>query len=87
MQSYQIMSDEEMFTVMPVILTTSIEAILSRPGLRVNCDVCGEEIMNEREAHQNGLTFCRACAGGGYYQPALSAVPVYIPQSHFIEVI
>ena len=68
MQAYQIMPDEEMFTVTRVGLATSIEAILSRPCLRVNCDVCGEEIMNEREVEQNGLTLCRACAHGGYYQ-------------------
>jgi formylmethanofuran dehydrogenase subunit E len=69
MQAYQIMPDEEMFTVVEVQLKTSIEAIISRPGVRVNCDVCGEEIINEREIKQNGLTLCRACAGDAYYQP------------------
>jgi formylmethanofuran dehydrogenase subunit E len=51
-----------------VTLKSSIERIISRPGVRVNCDLCGEEIMNEREVHQNGLTLCPSCAGGGYYQ-------------------
>lgn len=68
MQAYQVMPDEEMFTVTEVTLTTPIEAIVSRPGLRVNCDVCDEEIMNEREVKQNGLTLCKACAHSGYYQ-------------------
>jgi formylmethanofuran dehydrogenase subunit E len=67
MQAYQIMPDEEMFTVTEVQLATSIEAIISRPGVRVNCDVCGEEIMNERDLHHEGLTLCRACAGDSYY--------------------
>ena len=67
MQAYQIMPEEEMFTITEVQLAASIEAILSRPGIRVNCDVCGEEIMNEREVHQNGMTLCHACAHGGYY--------------------
>ena len=72
MQAYQIMPDEEMFTVTEVQLTASIEAILSRPGIRVDCDVCGEEIMNEREVHQNGLTLCCACAGNSYYRMPVS---------------
>jgi formylmethanofuran dehydrogenase subunit E len=56
-----------MFTVTDVQLQTPIEAIVSRPGVRVNCDVCGEEIMNEREIRHEGLTLCRACAGNSYY--------------------
>jgi len=69
MQAYKIMPGAEMFTLTDVQLTTSIEAILSRPGVRVDCDICGEEIMNEREVHHEGLTLCRACAGRAYYQP------------------
>jgi formylmethanofuran dehydrogenase subunit E len=68
MQAYQVMPDEEMFTVTPVALKTPVEAIISRPGVRVNCDLCGEEVMNEREIRRDGLTLCRACAGYGYYQ-------------------
>jgi formylmethanofuran dehydrogenase subunit E len=68
MQAYQSMPDEEMFTMQEVCLNTSIEQIVSRPGIRVNCDVCGEEIMNEREIKQGGLNLCRACASSGYYQ-------------------
>jgi formylmethanofuran dehydrogenase subunit E len=71
MQAYQMMPDEEMFTVQEVLLTTPIEQIVSRPGVRVNCDICGEEIMNEREVFRNGLTLCRTCAEGGYYQPVV----------------
>lgn len=70
MQAYQVMPDGEMFTVVDVQLKTPIQAIVSRPGVRVNCDVCGEEIMNEREIKQNGLTLCISCARGGYYQTA-----------------
>lgn len=69
MQAYQIMPDEEMFTAIEVQLTVSIESIVSSPGIRVDCDVCGEEIMNEREVYQHGRTLCHACAHDGYYQP------------------
>ena len=72
MQAYQIMPDEEMFTITEVQLATFIEDIISRPGIRVDCDACGEEIMNEREVHQNGLVFCRACAGNSYYHMPVS---------------
>jgi formylmethanofuran dehydrogenase subunit E len=70
MQAYQRMPDEELLTVEEVTLTTPVGEIISRPGMRVNCDVCGEEIMNERELVQEGVPLCRPCAGHGYYQKA-----------------
>ena len=79
MQAYQVMPDAEMFTITSVQLAASIEEIVSRPGIRVDCDVCGEEVMNEREVHQNGLTLCRACSGNSYYH-----TPVCIP-AHTME--
>lgn len=72
MQAYQVMPEVEMFTFTDVHLTTTIEAIISRPGLRVDCDVCGEEIMNEREIHREGLTLCHACASHAYYSVPVS---------------
>lgn len=68
MQAYQVMPDEKMFSITAVQLVAPIEAIVSRPGLRVNCDICGEEIMNEREVTQDDLILCQACAGNAYYQ-------------------
>ena len=80
MQAYQIMPDDEMLTVREVALNTSIGQIISRAGVRVNCEVCGEEIINEREIIRDGLTMCRSCAGEAYYtsfpQPALN-VPLF----------
>jgi len=70
MQAYKVMPDEEMFSVQAVSLNVPIEQIVSRPGMRVSCNMCGEEIMNERETHQNGLTLCQTCANGGYYRPS-----------------
>ncbi len=74
MQAYQIMPDEDMFTVIEVKLAASIESVVSRPGMRVSCDACGEEVMNEREVHQNGMTLCQPCAFGGYYHAVKNAV-------------
>jgi len=74
MQAYQSMPDKEMFTMQEVILTIPVEQIVSRPGVRVNCDVCGEEVMNEREVHQHGLVLCQTCAHRGYYQSAQASI-------------
>ena len=70
LQAYQVVSDEELFTVQSVQLTVSLEKIISQPGLRVICESCGEELTNEREVFYNGKTLCRACAGDSYYLPA-----------------
>jgi formylmethanofuran dehydrogenase subunit E len=84
MQAYQVMPDNEMFTITEVHLAATVESIVSRPGVRVNCDVCGEEIMNERELKQNGLTLCRACAGSSYHRMPV-CIPTQVLQSHAVE--
>jgi formylmethanofuran dehydrogenase subunit E len=70
LHGYMAMPLDDLFFTERVFLRTPIEEIVSRPGVRVNCIICGEEIINEREIKQNGLTLCRACAGQSYYQPA-----------------
>lgn len=77
MDAYQTMPDEEILTTQEVVLNMPIEKIVSRPGVRVNCDMCGEEIMNEREVSRNGLILCLPCACGGYYQ-SLQYISSYI---------
>jgi formylmethanofuran dehydrogenase subunit E len=68
MQAYRSLPAAEMFTIRPVWLADSVQALLSRPGLRVICENCGEEIMNEREILQNSRSLCRACAQPAYYR-------------------
>jgi formylmethanofuran dehydrogenase subunit E len=68
LQAYQSLPDESLLTIAEVQLVTPVEEILSRPGLRVNCSQCGEEIMNEREVNRGGVTLCVSCAKGGYYR-------------------
>ena len=72
MEAYRIIPDEKLLTVTEVLLTTPVEQIVSRAGLRVNCAICGEEIINEREIHREGLVLCRACAGTAYYRESIS---------------
>ena len=68
LQAYQSMADEELLTIQEVTLDTPAREILSRPGVRAQCDSCGEEILNGRELRQEGFVLCRACAGHGYYR-------------------
>jgi formylmethanofuran dehydrogenase subunit E len=67
LHAYQMMPDDALLVVEPVQLSVSLQAIISQPGKRVVCQVCGEEIINEREVVREGLTLCRACAGMRYY--------------------
>lgn len=64
---YQRMPAAQLLVVQPVILKKSIEEIISRPRRRAICEVCGEEILNEREVVGAGMVRCRGCAGDSYY--------------------
>ncbi len=68
LHAYQIIPDDLLMTVREVTLTQSIAEILSKPSARVNCEHCGEEILNEREIRQNNHMLCRSCAGAAYYR-------------------
>lgn len=68
LNAYRIIPDEELFIVREVTLTQTIEEILSKPSARAICDVCDEEIINEREVVGDGRTLCRHCAGDRYYR-------------------
>lgn len=80
---YQRIPDEELFTIQEVVLEVSLAEILSKDGYRVNCQICGEEIINEREVHREGLTLCRPCAGERYYH--LVNEPVSFPISNLFK--
>jgi len=83
---YQRMPDGELFSFTRVVLKQTLEEIISRPGVRVNCIVCGEEIMNEREVVLDGQNYCRACFGQGYYLEDREALPLTISKDHFISI-
>jgi formylmethanofuran dehydrogenase subunit E len=64
---YQVMPDAELLRYQEVALNPSLEELISKPAVRVNCDYCGEEIINEREVDVGGAILCRSCANDGYY--------------------
>lgn len=78
---YQRIPDDELLTIQEVILDVSLAEILSKDGYRVKCDICGEEIINEREVHRKGLTLCRPCAGERYYRRAGESVAQPVSES------
>jgi formylmethanofuran dehydrogenase subunit E len=65
--AYETMPTQELLSIKEVVLSTPLQTILSQPGLRIDCDICGEEIINEREIHLGEKVLCRDCAGYGYY--------------------
>ena len=72
LQGYQVMPDDELVVIEEVQLTRPVAAIVSRPGVRVDCARCGEEIINEREIVVEEESLCIHCAQGGYYVGDLS---------------
>ena len=48
-------------------LNLDLGAIVGKPGTRVNCSRCGEEILNQREMVKHGQIVCRSCAGESYW--------------------
>ena len=67
---YQAMPVEELLTWQEVHLTVPVSVLISRAGMRVTCEACGEEILNERQVNLAGRTLCRSCAGDAYYTTA-----------------
>lgn len=68
LEAYQVLSPTDLFIAQEVTLNLSIGDLISRPGIRVTCSVCGEEIINEREVIVEGQPFCRSCAGETYFK-------------------
>lgn len=64
---YQRVPVADLFVVHPVRLSQPLAEILSKETHRAICDVCGEEVMNQREVVREGRVLCRPCAGEGYY--------------------
>ncbi len=66
LHGYQRMPDKELLSLQRVKLAQPVAAIVSRAAARAKCNICGEEIINEREVMVDGRALCRTCAGGGY---------------------
>lgn len=70
LQAYQILPPKDMFKVQRVKLNLDLQALIGKPGRRVTCCACGEDILNLRETLRDGRILCRSCAGESYWTPA-----------------
>lgn len=68
LEAYKKMAAEEMFAASEVEMNLNLQAVIGRPGTRVNCELCGEEILNQREVEIAGQILCRGCAGECYWR-------------------
>lgn len=68
LDGYQVMPTCELLCAQAIELTISLQALISRPGMRVVCTRCGEEIMNQREVIRDGEILCIPCSQRGYWQ-------------------
>lgn len=57
----------ELFSFQEVDLVTPVRDLVSQLGVRVTCDACREEVINERQVRCGNTLLCRCCAGPGYY--------------------
>ncbi len=78
LSGYQVMPIDELVNIEEVMLSVPISEIISRAGVRVNCGICGEEIINEREIMRNDMPICKSCAGPSYYQVVQSPQPAIL---------
>lgn len=78
LNGYQVMPIDELVNIEEVMLSVPISEIISRAGVRVNCGVCGEEIINEREIMRNEMPVCKSCAGPSYYLVPQSPQPAIL---------
>jgi formylmethanofuran dehydrogenase subunit E len=68
LDAYQRLPAADLLCYREVALSVSLDEIISRAGVRVNCAACGEEIINEREVVLLGQPLCRGCAGENYWR-------------------
>ena len=68
LKGYPRMPDEKLLSIERVSLNIPVNNLISQPGLRVHCNICQEEVINQREIIVDGKTICRTCAGYAYYK-------------------
>lgn len=67
LEAYQRIPNEELFIQREVKLKINLSAVVGKPGMRVTCSECEEEILNQREVVRNGKLICRSCSGDAYW--------------------
>ena len=70
---YKYIPDEFLFHWQWVELSVPVKQIVGQAGGRVPCEICGEEIINQREVIREGTVLCKSCAGGAYFRSSLES--------------
>ena len=65
---YQHIPDELLFHWHWVELTVPVKQIVGQAGRRAACEICGEEIINQREVVCGEAVLCKTCAGEAYFR-------------------
>jgi formylmethanofuran dehydrogenase subunit E len=68
LHAYRQMPTAELLTAASVELRSPLRAILGRPGVRVACGRCHEEVTNDRQVQIADQVLCRGCAGDTYFR-------------------
>jgi formylmethanofuran dehydrogenase subunit E len=68
-EAYKVMTDNELFGTMDVVVRIPLQDMPGRPLGRTRCSRCGEYVQDLREVGLGGNTLCRPCATGAYYVP------------------
>ena len=61
--------ESELVTLQEVTVKIAETDLPGPPREKAICAACGERVVDGRQVKKGGQTLCRACAGGGYYQP------------------
>jgi formylmethanofuran dehydrogenase subunit E len=64
---YQRIPDELLLHWQWVKLTIPMKQVVGQAGTRVTCEICGEEIINQREVIREGTVMCKSCADASYF--------------------
>jgi formylmethanofuran dehydrogenase subunit E len=72
LDGYQAMPTHELLVAEPVQLVQPVADLVSRAGCRAICEMCHEEILNEREIVIADRVLCRSCAGNAYYSAVVA---------------
>ena len=65
---YQHIPDELLLHGQRVELTVPAKQIVGQAGKRVTCEICGEEIINQREVIREETVMCKSCIGESYFR-------------------
>ncbi len=76
LEAYKVMSDDELFDVMEVVVEARPQDMPGRPVRRVQCCACGEHVQDMREVYRDDMVLCVPCAKGGYYSLKKSFIEV-----------